>query len=106
MSSRLAPGGGVDAYSLAMKRVLRGTAWLAIALAGAIALAVVATTRGEPVSVIWLLVAGVATYTAAYRFYSKFLASRVLMLDDTRPTPAERLNDGRDFVPTHRWVIF
>jgi carbon starvation protein len=87
-------------------RALRYVLWLGIALAGTVALAVIAVGRGEHISVVWLLVAAVATYAVAFRFYSKFLAVRVLMLDDRRPTPAERLNDGRDFVPTNRWVVF
>lgn len=80
--------------------------WALIAMAGATALAMIALVRGEPINVVWLLVAAVATYAVAYRFYSKFLAARVLMLDDLRVTPAERINDGRDFVPTNRWVVF
>jgi len=80
--------------------------WAAVAGSGAVALGVVALVRGEPINVAWLLVAAVATYVVAYRFYSKFLAARVLMLDDLRQTPAERINDGRDFVPTNRWVVF
>ncbi len=85
---------------------LRYGAWLLVALAGAGALGVVALARGEQINVVWLLIAAVATYAVAYRFYSKFLAVRVLMLDDQRPTPAERIDDGRDFVPTNRWVVF
>ena len=80
--------------------------WTLVALLGATALAVVALVRGEPISVVWFLVAAVATYAVAYRFYSKFLAARVLMLDDLRRTPAERINDGHDFVPTNRWIVF
>ncbi len=87
-------------------QVLGSVLWTAVALAGAAALAVIALVRGEQISVVWLLVAAVATYSVAFRFYSKFLAVRVLMLDDLRRTPAERINDGRDFVPTNRWVVF
>ncbi|MFN8625253.1 MAG: carbon starvation CstA family protein [Candidatus Binatia bacterium] len=87
-------------------RVLRYAIWTLVALAGATGLGMVALVRGEPINVVWLLVAAVATYAVAYRFYSKFLAVRVLMLDDRRATPAERLNDGRDFVPTNRWIVF
>ena len=87
-------------------RTLRCGVWMLVALAGAIALAMVGLARGEQISVVWSLIAAVATYTVAYRFYSKFLAVRVLMLDDGRQTPAERINDGRDFVPTNRWVVF
>jgi carbon starvation protein len=87
-------------------RAVRYAIWAVVALAGATGLGMVALVRGEPINVVWLLVAAVATYAVAYRFYSKFLAVRVLMLDDRRATPAERLNDGRDFVPTNRWVVF
>jgi carbon starvation protein len=86
--------------------MLRSAVWAGVALAGAIALGMVALVRGEHISVAWLLIAAIATYAVGYRFYSKFLAARVLMLDDLRVTPAERINDGRDFVPTHRWVVF
>ena len=87
-------------------QIVRTGMWMMIALCGATALGVVACARGEPISVVWLLVAAIATYVVAFRFYSKFLAARVLMLDDMRRTPAERINDGRDFVPTNRWVVF
>ena len=88
-----------------MPRSLAVLGWAAIALLGAGALASIAITRGEPVSAIWFVVAAAATYLVAYRFYSTFLAARVLGLDDTRATPAERLDDGRDFVPTNKWVV-
>jgi carbon starvation protein len=80
--------------------------WGAVALLGAGALAVLATARGEPLSSGWFLVAALCTYAIGYRFYSAFLAARVLSLDDARRTPAHRLNDGRDFVPTNRWIVF
>jgi len=87
-------------------QLLRGALWLAVALCGAVGFAMIALVRDEPISVTWLLIAGVASYAVGYRFYSKFLAARVLMLDDLRRTPAERIDDGRDFVPTNRWVVF
>jgi carbon starvation protein len=77
-----------------------------VAIAGAGALAVVATARGEAVSSAWFLVAALCAYAVAFRFYSAFLAARVLRLDPSRPTPAHRLADGKDFVPTNRWVVF
>src|SRR6185295_810112 len=86
-------------------RLLRVVVWIAVALLGAGALASIAFTRGEPVSAIWFVVAAACTYLVAYRFYSAFLAARVLGLDDTRATPAERLDDGRDYVPTNKWVV-
>jgi carbon starvation protein len=87
-------------------QIVRTVLWIVVALLGAVALGVVAFARGESISVVWLLIAAVATYAVAFRFYSQFLAARVLMLDDMRRTPAERINDGRDFVPTNRWVVF
>ncbi|MEP6618593.1 MAG: carbon starvation CstA family protein [bacterium] len=80
--------------------------WLAVALAGAGALAWIALSRGERVSAAWLLVAAVCTYAVAYRFYSAFIAAKVFALDDNRPTPAHRLADGRDYVPTNKWIVF
>ncbi|MCL4685780.1 carbon starvation protein A [Myxococcota bacterium] len=80
--------------------------WIAVALLGAGSLAVVATTRGEALSSTWFLVAALCSYAIGYRFYSAFLAARVLMIDDARRTPAHRLRDDRDFLPTHRWVVF
>ena len=80
--------------------------WLAVAVAGAGSVAVLSTARGEPVSAAHLLVAAVCSYLIGYRFYSKFIAARVLALDALRDTPATRLADGRDFVATNRWVVF
>jgi carbon starvation protein len=80
--------------------------WALISTAGAAAWAVLALHRGETVSAAWMVLAAVGTYLVAYRFYSRFLADRVFQLDDRRATPAERLGNGRDFVPTSRWVLF
>ena len=80
--------------------------WIAVALLGAGSFGVVAMARGESLSSSWFLVAALCTYAIGYRFYSAFLAARVLTIDDARLTPAHRLQDGRDFVPTHRWVVF
>ena len=84
----------------------KSLAWVAVALAGAGALVFIASARGEPISSAWFLVAALCTYAIGYRFYSAFLAARALRLDDSRPTPARRLADGKDFVPTNRWVVF
>jgi len=86
--------------------LLRGALWTLVVGVGTLALGVIAVARGETVGAVWIVIAAVATYAVAYRFYSAFLAARVLSLDDRRRTPAERLNDGRDFVPTNRWVVF
>jgi carbon starvation protein len=88
-----------------MKKLLRFVVWTAIALAGAGALGAIALERGEPLNGMWLVVAAACTYLVAYRFYSAFVAAKVLALDDRRATPAERLEDGRDFVPTNKWVV-
>ena len=88
-----------------MKQQLSVLVWLALALLGAGALGAIALARGEAVNGVWFVVAAGATYLVAYRFYSAFIAARVLTLDDTRATPAERLEDGRDFVPTNKWVV-
>ncbi len=80
--------------------------WLLVAALGAGALGFVAIARGEPINAVWLVVASACIYAIGYRFYSRFLAYRVLQLDDGRATPAERLEDGRDFVPTNKWVVF
>src|SRR5271170_3579286 len=80
--------------------------WAAIAVLGAISFAVVALTRGEPVNAAWLVIAAVCIYFIAYRFYGLFIAKRVLGLDPARRTPAYAHNDGLDYVPTNRYVLF
>ena len=80
--------------------------WGLVALVGAAGWGVLALSRGETVSAAWLVLAAVGTYLVGYRFYSRFLAHRVFGLDDRRATPAERLANGRDFVPTSRGVLF
>ncbi|HET9285808.1 MAG TPA: carbon starvation CstA family protein [Candidatus Angelobacter sp.] len=80
--------------------------WIAVAAAGALALATLAWHRGEAISAMWLVVAALCSYALGYRFYSKFVAAKVLTLDAMRATPAERLENGRDFVRTNKWVVF
>jgi carbon starvation protein len=80
--------------------------WILVAAIGAGAFGVIALARGETISATWLILAGVCTYLVAYRFYSRYLAYTVFGLDAKRATPAERLNNGRDFVPTSKWVLF
>ncbi|YCH28876.1 carbon starvation protein A [Erwinia sp. D4-22] len=89
-----------------MKNVKTGLIWLAVALIGAFAFAMLAINRGEPVNAVWLVVAAVACYSIAYRFYSLFIARNIFELNDSRITPAERYNDGLDYVPTNKWVLF
>ena len=66
----------------------------------------IALQRGEPINALWIVTAAVCVYLIGYRFYAPWIATKVLVLDPTRATPAERLNNGRDFVPTNRWVVF
>ncbi len=79
--------------------------WTAVALVGAVAWGVIALYRGEEISAIWLVVAALGSYAIAYRFYARFIATKVLRVDDTRATPAERLDDGIDYQPTDRRVL-
>jgi len=80
--------------------------WFAVAALGTGAMAVLALSRGEQISALWIIVAGMCALAISYRFYSKWLATKVLMLNDERATPAVVQNDGRDFVPTNRWMVF
>ncbi|MDF7658369.1 carbon starvation CstA family protein [Erwiniaceae bacterium L1_54_6] len=89
-----------------MNNVRTGLIWLAVALIGAASFAMLALSRGEHVNAVWLVIAAVACYSIAYRFYSLFIARRIFELDDRRRTPAERFNDGLDYVPTNKWVLF
>ena len=89
-----------------MKRWGSILAWAAVSLLCAAALATIAWNRGESINAMWLVVAALCSYALGYRFYSKFLAARVLAWDAVRATPAERLDNGRDFVPTNKWVVF
>ena len=81
-------------------------AWAVVSLLCALAVGVIALHRGESINAMWLVVAALCSYALGYRFYSKFLAARVLAWNALRATPAERLENGRDFVPTNKWVVF
>ncbi len=85
---------------------LKNAIWVLLIIVVAAALGVIATQRGEAINAMWLVVAAGCVFTLGYRFYSRFIAFRVLELDAERATPAERLEDGRDFVPTHKWMVF
>ncbi|MCI3207261.1 MULTISPECIES: carbon starvation CstA family protein [Pandoraea] len=89
-----------------MNRIWQQLPWAAVAVVGACALGTVALSRGETVSALWIVIAAICVYLIAYRFYSKFIATRVAQLDGTRMTPAWRHNDGLDYVPTNRYVLF
>src|SRR5437867_6659615 len=87
-------------------RGIRLLLWVGIALLGALAFATIALHRVDQINALWLVTAALCTYAVGYRFYSKFISTKVLALDPRRATPAERLEDGRDFVPTNKWVVF
>src|SRR5438046_10702645 len=88
------------------KRTIQFAIWTAIAALGALAVGTIAFRRGEPINALWLIVAALCSYSLGYRFYSAFIAAKVLALDPARATPAERLENCRDFVPTNKWVVF
>jgi carbon starvation protein len=79
--------------------ILSKLVWLAIAVMGASAIGGIAIHRGEHINALWFIAAAAGTYLVAYRFYSAWICAKVLVLDETRATPAERFNNGRDFVP-------
>ena len=89
-----------------MNMLLGRLGWAAVSLVGAACLAVIAFDRGEPVNSIWIVVAAACTYSIGYRFYSSFIAAKIMALDERRATPAERLRDGHDFEPTNKWIVF
>src|SRR5437660_405008 len=89
-----------------MGKISKIVIWTAVAVTGALSLATVALHRREPISAIWLVAAALCTYALGYRFYSKFIAAKVLTLDAMAATAAERLENGRDFIRTNKWVVF
>ncbi|WP_198119257.1 carbon starvation CstA family protein [Massilia rhizosphaerae] len=89
-----------------MKRLTSQLGWAALSLAGAVSLAYVALKRGESINAVWVVVAAVCVYLIAYRFYSRYIADKVMGLDARRQTPAYKYNDGLDYVPTNRYVLF
>ncbi len=80
--------------------------WLAVCFAGAGSLAILALARGEHVSALWMVIASVCVFAIAYRFHSAWLMAKVLTLNDARLTPAITNEDGKDYVPTNRWIVF
>ncbi|WP_346831136.1 carbon starvation CstA family protein [Pseudomonas abietaniphila] len=89
-----------------MTRLTKHLGWFAVAALGACALGVVALRRGEAINALWIVVAAVAIYLVAYRYYSLFIANHVMQLDPTRATPAVINNDGLDYVPTNKHILF
>src|SRR3989475_6632998 len=89
-----------------MKKVAANLFWLLAAAAGAWAYATLATHRHEPINSAYILVAALCSYAIGFRFYSKWIAARVLMLEDRRATPCQVHDDGKDFVKTNKWIVF
>src|SRR5260370_32321993 len=89
-----------------MDKAVASLVWGAVAALGAIAVGTVTVHRGEPIKGLWLVVAATCCYALGYGFYSKFIAAKILALDGLRATPAERLENGRDFLVTNKWVVF
>ena len=89
-----------------MNYLFKNIIWIMVAVLGAAAIGGIALNRGESINALWLITAAVCVYAIAYRFYAAWIAASVLTLDETRATPAERFDNGRDFVPTNRWIVF
>src|SRR6059036_253338 len=89
-----------------MKKPLTSLSWIAVALVGAWAYGTLALHRGDPLSSAFILVAALCSYAIGYRFYSKWIAARVLALNDRRATPCEVHDDGKDFCKTNKWIVF
>src|SRR5688572_5241517 len=87
-------------------RIVGRLFWILVAIVAACSLGVIAFERGEPVNSMWLVLAAAGTYAIGYRFYARFIAAKVMALDDRRATPAERLRNGHDFEPTNKWIVF
>ena len=86
-------------------RHLATVVWAAVAVGGAVCLGVIASNHGESVNSLWLVAAAACIFAIGFRFYAKFIAAKVMALDDRRATPAERLRDGHDFEPTNKWIL-
>ncbi|MFZ2724783.1 MAG: carbon starvation CstA family protein [Methylococcaceae bacterium] len=89
-----------------MNILAKNALWIIVAIIGAIAVSAIALNRGEQINALWFIAAALCVYSLAYRFYAAWIAARVLSVDATRATPAERLDNGHDFTPTNKWVVF
>jgi len=89
-----------------MSNSIKKIVWFCISLLGAFAFSLIALEREESINALWFITAAVCIYMVSYRFYSAWIASKVFVLDEFRQTPAVRLNNGRDFLPTNKWVVF
>ena len=89
-----------------MRKILGHILWVILSVVAALCLAGIALNRGEPINSIWLVLAASCTYLLGFRFYAKFIAARVMVLNNDRATPSERLRNGHDFEPTNKWILF
>jgi carbon starvation protein len=89
-----------------MKKPLSIVLWASVSIAAALGVGVVAIHRSEPINALWLVTAATCCYALGYRFYARFIAAKILAVDGLRATPAERLENGRDFLVTNKWVVF
>lgn len=89
-----------------VKKIFQRIVWLGVAFLGAGAISAIALNRGESINALWFITASLCVYAIAYRFYAAWIVAKVLVTDETRATPAERLDNGRDFIPTNKWVVF
>lgn len=89
-----------------MNNVIKPLSWVIFALLGAFSLGYIALNRGEQINALWIVVAAVCIYLIAYRYYGRYIANQVLAIDPTRMTPALRYNDGLDYVPTNKKILF
>src|SRR5438034_5875635 len=106
--SMSAYGGEIETpqYTTRRMSLWKKLLWIAVTLLGFGSIAILAMSRGEQINALWIIVAGLCAFAISYRFYSKWVASKVLLLNDQRATPALVQNDGKDFVPTNRWMVF
>ena len=96
----------MNGHRIDMNKLPKILLWLLIALIGAAAVGGIALNRGEQINALWFIAAALCVYAIAYRFYAAWIAAKVLVVDETRATPAERLDNGRDYLPTNKWIVF
>ena len=88
-----------------MGSIAKQAGWVSLAVLGAFAMGTIALARGETINALWIVIAAISIYLIGYRYYAQFIGNRVMQLDANRATPAVRLNDGLDFVPTNKQIF-
>src|SRR5258707_13323942 len=97
---------GVLRERLSPLKIIGHVVWVFVSIVAGLCVAGMAINGGEPINSMWIVVAAVCTYAVGFRFYAKFIAAKVMTLDNRRATPAERLRDGHDFEPMNKWILF